>query len=203
MSAVPQGARFATEDAQLVSRSREIIMRAYVLPIFCALVLVQTSILAGEPLPQKRYSIKEDAPHTGSHVSRERIIGSLPLDKRYSELTREQRNALKSLYEQLAEDDEPPFPVDGLGPLYKGIAEVQKHLLRSRFGLGVDGPLALHVQVDSQGKAISVAAYQSPDPELTKYASTIAMLTRYKPAVCGGQPCAMAFPIRIELKSRH
>jgi len=202
MSAAPKGRNSRPKTLNWLD-SRESIMRAYVLPIFSALVLVQTSILAGEPVPQKRYSIKEDGPHTGSHVSRERIIGSLPLDKRYSELTREQRSALKSLYEQMAEDDEPPFPVDGLGPLYKGIAEVQKHLLRSRFGLGVDGPLALHVQVDSQGNAMSVAAYQSPDPEVTKYAATIAMLTKYKPAVCRGQPCAMAFPIRIELKSRR
>ena len=178
-------------------------MRAFVLPIFCALVLVQTSILADEPLSQKRYSIKQDEPDIGSNISRERIIGSLPLDKRYSELTREQQNAFKSQYEQMAEDDEPPFPLDGLGPLYKAIGEIHKQFLRRRFGLGVDGLLAMHVQVDSQGKATSVAAYRSPDPEMTKYVATIAMLTRYKPAVCGGQPCAMAFPIRIQLTSRH
>ena len=178
-------------------------MRAFVLPIFCALVLVQTSILADEPLSQKRYSIKQDEPDTGTHISRERIIDSLPLDKRYSELTREQQNAFKSQYEQMAEDDEPPFPLDGLGPLYKAIGEIHKQFLRRRFGLGVDGLLAMHVQVDSQGKATSVAAYRSPDPEMTKFAATVAMLTKYKPAVCGGQPCAMAFPIRIQLTSRH
>ena len=178
-------------------------MRAFALPVFSALVLVQTSILADEPLSQKRYSIKQDEPDIGSNISRERIIGSLPLDKRYSELTREQQNAFKSQYEQMAEDDEPPFPLDGPGPLYKAIGEIHKQFLRRRFGLGVDGLLAMHVQVDSQGKATSVAAYRSPDPEMTKFAATVAMLTKYKPAVWGGQPCAMAFPIRIQLTSRH
>jgi hypothetical protein len=178
-------------------------MRAFVPPILCALVLIPALTLAGEPLSQKRYSIKHDDPSTGTHVARDRIVGSIPLDKRYSELTREQQDALKSQYEQMAENDEPPFPVDGLGPLYKGIAEVHKQFLRRGFGLGADGFLALHVQVDSQGKATSVSAYRSPDPEMTKYAATVAMLTKYKPAVCVGQPCAMIFPIRIELKSRH
>ncbi len=178
-------------------------MRAFVLPFFCALVLIPASILAGEPPSQKRYSLKQDEPSTGTHVSRERIVGSTPLDKRYSELTREQQDAFKSQYEQMAENDEPPFPIDGLGPLYKAIAEVHKQLLRTRFGLGVNGLLALHVQVDSQGRATSVSAYRSPDPEMTKYAAAVAMLTKYKPAVCGGQPCAMVFPIRIELMSRR
>ena len=178
-------------------------MRPPVLPIFCALVLIPASILAGEPPSQTRYYLKEDEPSIGTHVTRARIVGSIPLDKRYSELTREQQNAFKSQYEQMAENDEPPFPIDGLGPLYKAIGEVHKQLLRTRFSLGVDGLLALHVQVDSQGKATSVSAYRSPDPEMTKYAATVAMLTKYKPAVCGGQPCAMVFPIRIELMSRR
>jgi tetratricopeptide (TPR) repeat protein len=175
-------------------------MRAFVLRTFCALVLVPASIFAGEALAQQRYTIKQDEPTTGSHIRREQIISSLPLDKRYSELTNEQRNAVKSQYEQMAEDDEPPFPVNGLGPVYKAISEIHKKIvLRDRYGLGVSGPLAMHIQVDSQGNATSVSVYQSPDPEMTKSAATIAMLTRYKPAMCGGQPCAMVFPVRMQL----
>src|SRR5258708_12304514 len=99
----------------------------------------------------------------------------------------------------MAENDEPPFPIDGLGPLYKAIAEVHKQLLRTRFGLGVNGLLALHVQVDSQGRATSVSAYRSPDPEMTKYAAAVATLPKYKPALCGGHPFAMLFPLPIPL----
>jgi hypothetical protein len=178
-------------------------MRAFVLLIVCALVLVPTLIFADDPPAQKRYAIKQDQPLTGSNIRRDRITSSLPLDKRYSELTNEQQDDVKSQYEQMAENDEPPFPVDGLGPLYKAISEAHKYLLRAHYGLGVDGPLTLYVEVDSQGNATSVSAYQSPDPDMTKSAAAVAMLTRYKPAVCSGRPCAMDFPIRMQLTTRR
>src|SRR5258708_16758746 len=101
----------------------------------------------------------------------------------------------------MAENDEPPFPIDGLGPLYKAIAEVHKQLLRTRFGLGVNGLLALHLQVDSQGRATSVSAYRSPDPEMTKYAAAVVTLPQYKPAWSGRQPCPKEFPVPIVLIS--
>lgn len=178
-------------------------MRAFVLPIFCALALVPTAIFADDALAPKRYTIKSDEPPTGSHIRRERIVSSLPLDKRYSELTNEQQNALKSQYEQMAEDDEPPFPVNGLGPVYKAISKIREYDARGRYGLGIDGSLTLHIQVDSQGNATSASVFESPNPDITKSAAAIGMLTKYKPAVCGGQPCAMVFPIRMELSSRH
>lgn len=178
-------------------------MRACVLPLLCALVLFPPTIFADDALAPKRYSIKEDAPDTGSNIRRERIISSLPLDKRYSELTSEQRIAVKSQYEQMAEDDEPPFPVNGLGPVYKAISKIREYDARGRYGLGIDGPLTLHIQVDSQGNATSASVYESPNPDITTSAAAIGMLTKYKPAVCGGQPCAMVFPIRMQLTTRH
>src|SRR5258708_15659198 len=92
-----------------VKQSREIIMRAFVPPFFCALVLIPASILAGEPPSQKRYSLKQDEPSTGTHVSRERIVVSTPLANRYSELPPTQHAPFKSHYAQITENDEPPF----------------------------------------------------------------------------------------------
>jgi hypothetical protein len=36
--------------------------------------------------------------------------------------------------------------------------------------------------------------------EQTKSASTILLLTRFKPAICGGRPCRMEFPLLYEFK---
>ena len=53
---------------------------------------------------------------------------------------------LKALYESMGPADEPPFPANGLGPIYKAIAAAQQKLL-------IEGPLSVAVQVNSLGEA--------------------------------------------------
>lgn len=96
----------------------------------------------------------------------------------------------------MAEDDEPPFPIDGLGALFKPIIEAVQSLPPIR------GQLDMEVEVDSSGKAKSVKVHQSPSPEVTQVAAAALMFHTYKPAVCGGKPCAMAFPLRGDFVRR-
>jgi hypothetical protein len=44
---------------------------------------------------------------------------------------------------------------------------------------------------------------KSPDPKLTQGVATALMLTKYKPAVCRGQPCQMAYPLRMTFTVSH
>ena len=157
--------------------------------------LLPLSALADEQ-PGSRYSLKADLPDTGSSIRRDVVTSSrIPFDKRYSELTSEQRELLKRQYERMGNDDEPPFPVDGLGPIYKALAAAQKKLL-------VEGSMVLFVEVDRGGQATSVSVLRSPDPEMTRVAAAVLMLEKYKPAVCDGAPCKMQFPFRMEFKTR-
>jgi hypothetical protein len=41
-----------------------------------------------------------------------------------------------------------------------------------------------------------VKAWGSPSPEMTKFAASVLLLTRFKPAICGGQKCRMDFPLK-------
>lgn len=93
----------------------------------------------------------------------------------------------------MSPNDEPPFPVDGLPPIHEAIAEVQRRLL-------VHGALSMFADVDSGGGATSVSVYESPDPKLTQAAAAVLMLTKFKPAVCKGEPCRMSFPLRVAFK---
>ena len=143
-----------------------------------------------------RYAIKQSEPDTGTRIPSNIVEGSrLPLDKRYAELTPEQQKLLKSQYEQMGDADEPPFPANGLGPLYRQIARGQQKLLAR-------GPLTMFVDIDATGTAIAVQVLQSPDPQATRYVAAVLMEEKYKPALCDGTPCRMQFPFRIDFRVR-
>lgn len=147
--------------------------------------------------PAPRYTLKQYDPDTGSNIRRDTVSGSaIPLNMKYADLTAEQQGWLRAQYEDMAAEDEPPFPANGLGPIYKAISVAQQ-----RFP--ARGPLTLYVDVNSQGEATAVSVFQSPDPQLTQAVATVLMLEKYKPAVCKGTPCAMQFPIRTLLTFRR
>jgi hypothetical protein len=168
--------------------------------IFTNLVVLVLAVLlapAGWAADERpRYSLKQDEPNTGTNIKRSVAYGSvIPLDKRYGELSSEQQGYLRSQYESLGENDEPPFPVDGMGPITKAIVAGQGKFL-------VRGDINVAVDVNSQGEAVSVSVLKSPDAEMTKFVATILMLEKYKPARCNGTPCAMQFPLRFTFEKK-
>jgi Gram-negative bacterial TonB protein C-terminal len=149
---------------------------------------------ADDVLPAPEYSIKQSEPNTGTRLPRKIVQGSaIPLNRRYSQLTDGEQRLVKSQYEAMRPLDEPPFPVDGLKPIHEAIAEIQRRLL-------LQGKLSMQAEVDAQGAVTNVSVYESPDPKLTQAAATVLMLTRFKPALCQGEPCKMAFPLRVTFR---
>ena len=61
----------------------------------------------------------------------------------------------------------------------------------------------MFVEVDPEGQATAVSMMKSPDPKLTQGVATALMLTKYKHAVCRGQPCQMAYPLRMTFTVSH
>lgn len=163
----------------------------------CVVALLFYCSIAGAQykMPSRPPSIGQSEPQTGTSLKGQVATGDLPSDKRYSELTQDQKNKFKAQYQSMAADDEPPFPVDGLAGLYKPIAEAQTSLRQ-------EGPLDMEVEVDATGKARSVSVRKSPSPEMTQVAAAALMFQTYKPAVCSGKPCAMVFPLRVDLIRR-
>jgi len=153
------------------------------------------AVQAAEETPPY-FSIRQDVPTTGSNIKRRTVSSNvLPLNKRYGELSAEQQAYVRAQYESMGPNDEPPFPLDGLGPIYKMIADGQQSFL-------VTGSMSLAVEISGQGEATSVSVLQSPDPELTKFVASVLMFQKYKPALCNGTPCTMQFPFRIAFDKR-
>lgn len=146
-------------------------------------------VLAGqEPinvrLPEGRYSVA-GGQKTG------RMSGFVvPPKKSYGTLTRDEKNAVKQGYLLLHDNDEPPYPLHGLEPMYTSFAKAQGKMLLS-------GNMVVSVLVGSDGAGKSVTVLSSPNPKLTEFVSYVALLEPYKPGLCEGKPCEMRFNFQL------
>lgn len=121
---------------------------------------------------------------------------NLPLDKRYEQMDEAQHALLKARYAGMGAADEPPWPAAGMAPLMLALRQ-------GADAYRATGQVDMTVEVGPDGAARSVSVYEGAgDPQFTKFAASLLMTTKYKPAVCAGQPCAMAWPLQVTL-SRH
>jgi hypothetical protein len=145
-------------------------------------------------LAQTVYAIKESDSRTGSSTLVEILRSPIPFDRKYDELTPEQKEVLRSKYDQLGANDEPPFPEEGMAQIGKEIAKLET-------ARKYRGPLIMTVRVDANGEAQSTAVYKTPDDGFAKAIAIVVMKAHYKPAKCDGKPCAMDFPLIFDLGS--
>jgi hypothetical protein len=97
------------------------------------------------------------------------------------------------MYEAIPEGDEPPFPLEGIKPIFNVVKKAQsKRAAR--------GQLDLAVMVGADGMPTKVENYSSvSDQEMVNIAASVLMATKFKPAVCKGSPCVMPFPFKVKL----
>jgi hypothetical protein len=144
-----------------------------------------------EKSAQPPYNMKRDDAPVGSLIRRTAATGSIPFDKPYGELNEEQKNSLKSVYENMGPDDEPPYPI-------KGVRKIMKAFVTIGEKLQAEGQVHMLVDVDSGGNATSVSILKTPDPQIAQYMANVLMLEKYKPAICKGQPCAQQYNFQMK-----
>ena len=115
-----------------------------------------------------------------------------PTKKKFENLTASERAGLRALYEGMSESDEPPFPKAGMGPIMGEVAELAGDAR-------VTGFVSIFVKVDAAGNATGVRIMKAPNIDIAKAIAFVLVQAKYKPAVCGGAPCAMEFPFRFNL----
>jgi hypothetical protein len=144
--------------------------------------------------PSRQYRVTDV--FVGSILPQSIVTGPVPFDSPYAALTAEQKAVLAQDYESLSPGDEPPFPLYGV-----------RHLIRPLISFAENwnpvGSLVAAVEVDSKGDAVTVTVYKSPDPEITRIASSALAVEKYKPAECKGQPCRMEYLLRLDFSPRH
>jgi len=154
-----------------------------------ALTLGATAPARADP-PPERFTISK--PTTGRLLNQPRLTSTVPINRRWDELSPAHQAQVRQLYENLPATDEPPFPKDGLLWIFTEFEKVQQKALE-------EGAVLLTVQVDAKGEPTSVKVYKSPTPDVAKAAAWLLMSEHYKPARCQGQPCAMDFLFDVTL----
>jgi hypothetical protein len=146
------------------------------------------------PAPTRHYSTPTS--DTGTILKKDiRWESKIPLDKSYEELTPEQKAELHAMYESLAPGDEPPFPADGIKPIFVVVKKAQR-ILQAR------GELNMAVTVGPDGKATKVEDFGGVyNEQMTDTVQQVLLLTKYKPAMCKGTPCTMQFRFTQKLKA--
>jgi hypothetical protein len=167
-------------------------MRAALVALLAAALSLSACTFAyADGLPEAKFELKQAVASTGSNIPRRVVTGSkIPINRRYADLTDEQQEIVKSQYEAMRPTDEPPFPANGLLPLFESVHKVQQKVL-------AQGELVIFVDIDAAGEPSRASVIKSPDPQLTRAVAEVLMLTKFKPAVCRGQPCAMGYPFRM------
>jgi hypothetical protein len=144
--------------------------------------------------------LHEASSTTGSVLRRDlKWSSKIPLDKTYEQLSAKEKADFHSLYASMPPGDEPPFPLAGMRPLFNQIRRGQQIV-------HAGGRLNLVVTVDAHGKATEVADFGGVEgnnaQQMTQYAGSLLLMTKFKPAVCGGNPCQSQFPFAIDLGMR-
>lgn len=146
---------------------------------------------SAEPAPE--YSFQAEAPVRLRGGPVDVRWQTVPFNRTYAQLSPSERAAFKSLYVDMPEADEPPFPVGGLKQIYEPIGQGQA-------ALGANGTLVMEVVVGADGEPQEVHVLRSPNKQVTQFVAGVAMVTKFKPAVCSGKPCRAGFPIRVQFK---
>src|SRR5689334_18057614 len=140
--------------------------------------------------------LHESSSDTGSLMPKSLVWTSdIPLNKTYGELSPKEKSDFHALYESMGPGDEPPFPLEGMKPIFNALKKAQ-------YKMKAHGELNFAVTVGPDGKATKVEDYGSTDkPQMSELAGSVLLMTKFKPAVCNGKPCVMQFPFKLRLAS--
>ncbi len=168
-------------------------MRCLTLTLLAALSVLAPAASAQSDKPE-RYVIKHEHTETGTYIPSNMAVTDYPLDVPYSGLSPKQMARFKAMYQAMPADDEPPYPI-------AGPKSVMKAIMKAASAVRTLGEIDAVVVVREDGTPDSVSILKSPHDHLTKFVAQALMLERFKPAKCGGKPCAMEYPFSMNIVS--
>ena len=109
----------------------------------------------------------------------------------YITVNRKFDDKVRASYQAMGPADEPPYPLEGMAPLMQKLqkgAELFK----------VSGQVDMAIEIAADGSPHDVTVYsQAGTAQFTQFVASVLAMTRYKPGVCGGHACTMAFPLQV------
>ena len=150
---------------------------------------------AEEQKAEKIYRWLGKAPK-GRNMRPIEAISPLPFKKKFHQLDERQMKILRSYFDNLNENDTPPFPA-------KGLKEIYGPLIKGHKNIGGGGDLLVYAEVNQNGGVNKVTVYESPSKKLADLATTIMFNVKFKPPTCDGEPCTMDYPLFYNVPHRN
>jgi len=139
---------------------------------------------------QQRFRINNTTSPVGTYIPAE--TASSPVSGNpWAAMSEGERQIIRQHYMALEEGDEPPYPVNGMRPVFAALTQV------GQVDFSFSGRVRMHVLVGADGQPKSVATIGKVSPEAARFLARVMMITVYKPAVCHGAPCEMLMPLEI------
>lgn len=158
----------------------------------CALAAVLLSTWIASPvLAQNRGALT--IPHIGTREIPVPKDTNLSFDKPYEKLSADEKQLIRSKYENLGPRDEPPYPLEGMKPISDDLGKIVKRT-------GVKGRFQAVAHVDKNGDVKTVSIYALPSEQLKDVLSYVLAHPKYKPAKCDGKPCEMDFLLDVNFE---
>ena len=127
---------------------------------------------------------------TGSLIAPIDAKSNIPFNKSYNELNRAEKSQVRSQFNNLGPNDTPPYPVQGLGAVYKP-------LIKANRVFGLNQTIKIDARISSNGLVSSVNVLNNNNARYANYLQKALDDIKFKPALCGDVSCEMDFPIKI------
>jgi hypothetical protein len=164
-----------------------------------------TVFLLGSCAESAKYSVRGDAP-AGSLIGQESVHSNgLPLNQRYGQLSDGDKQKVFELVakydKRLKPDGEPPFPSDGLGPVYSSFLDEYHQIVRP-YRYPWQGNFSVLADVGPDGQVSGLKQYGIAPTDIGAAVGNVIRHTKFKPALCQGTPCPMKFPFFVNFLTR-
>lgn len=151
------------------------------------------ALVCASCMPQDQHVLRHGETTLSSSIRRETAVWTLPFHKTYQELTSEEKARLRAAYTNLGDNDEPPYPLRGMRAIAEPLSEAQQTMLQR-------GRIFAVASIDANGDVQKVAFFEQPNEDTARVVGWILVRTKFKPALCNGAPCAMDYPVQIDLR---
>lgn len=150
-----------------------------------------TTLALAESPKQFEFRVQEVGSHLAGSVGR---AEGLPLNRRYAELDPAEKALVRARYDNMPAADEPPFPADGLLPIFQAVQTGPR--------LPALGQLTLVADVDSLGRVRHVDTFGQVDAGFARFAAQALAAMPFKPGLCAGTPCNMQYVLKMQIAAR-
>ena len=143
---------------------------------------------------ERSYYIYEDV-STGTRFKEKLFKSPIPVNKSYSKLKPKHQAWVRAHYDNMPENDTPPFPA-------KGYESIVKPLLTAYMQASRQGKVKAVAMIGEDGKTKKVDVHSPNNKEMAEFIAAVIYNTKFDAGTCNGEPCVMEYLLDIDVTTK-